>query len=363
MINLFQGRMTSKTRVLKAFHHEEPDRVPIDYSANSGIHNKLVQKLGVDPNNWNSLLEALGVDFRGVYLPYTGPNLHGQIEGRNIDPLWGIRTRWIEHESGGYWDFCDFPLEYADEDEVAAWPMPNPDHFAYDLVSEQCKHYKDYALYIGNPGLVDIINSTGMIRGMEQTLVDLATDEPAGLLYIDRKLDVQLKMTERVLEAAKGGIDFVYIGEDLGTQFAPMLSLELYRKHLRPRHQKFIDLAKAYNLPVMIHTCGSSSWAYNDFIEMGINVVDTLQPEAANMSPKYLKQTFGDRLAFHGCISTAGPLAYGSVEDIEKDVKETLDIMKPGGGFCLSPTHMIQDNSPVENVIEMYKTAHKYGAY
>ena len=56
----------------------------------------------------------------------------------------------------------------------------------------------------------------------------------------------------------------------------------------------------------MMHTCGSSSWAYEDFIEMGINVVDTLQPEAKDMAPAYLKKRFGDRLAFHGCISPPG---------------------------------------------------------
>ena len=96
---------------------------------------------------------------------------------------------------------------------------------------------------------------------------------------------------------------------------------------------------------------------------MGINAVDTLQPEAANMSPQYLKDHFGGRLSFHGCISTAGALAYGTVEDVIQDVKNTLEIMMPGGGYHFSPTHMIQDNSPVENVIAMYQAGHDYGVY
>lgn len=162
---------------------------------------------------------------------------------------------------------------------------------------------------------------------------------------------------------ANGLIDFVWIGEDLGTQIAPMISLELYRKVLRPRHQKFIDLAKAYCLPVMVHTCGSSSWAYEDFIEMGVDAVDTLQPKAANMSPSYLKSQFGGRLCFHGCISTAGKLAYGTPEEVQTDVRQTLEIMMPGGGYQLSPTHLIQDNSPAENVIAMYQAAHDFGRY
>ena len=113
----------------------------------------------------------------------------------------------------------------------------------------------------------------------------------------------------------------------------------------------------------MIHTCGSSSWAYDDFIEMGMNAVDTLQPEARKMEPAYLKKRYGHALAFHGCISTAGPVAYGTVEDVVKNCEETLQIMMPGGGYCFAPTHQLQDNSPTENVVAMYDTAHRCGYY
>lgn len=355
-------KMTSKERVLTAFAHGEPDRVPIDYSANAGINARLISCFNLEPGDWEGLYNVLGVDFRGVNVPYVGPKLHDDVPGRHVN-LWGTRTRWIEHETGGYWDYCDFPLKDATVEQIETWPMPSPDDFDYTEVMDVCKRYKDYAIYVGNPGLGDIINSTGMIRTMEQTLVDLITDDPAGLLLIDRKLDIQLEITRRTLEAAEGKVDFMWLGEDLGTQKSPLISLDLFRKHIRPRHQKLIDLAKAYNLPVMIHTCGSSSWTYEDFIEMGIDVVDTLQPEAKNMSPEYLKERFGGRLAFHGCISTAGPVAYGSVEDVVNNVRETLEIMMPGGGYCMAPTHALQDNSPTENVVAMYEAAHKYGSY
>jgi uroporphyrinogen-III decarboxylase len=113
----------------------------------------------------------------------------------------------------------------------------------------------------------------------------------------------------------------------------------------------------------MIHTCGSSSWAYEDYIKVGLKGVETLQPEATNMGAKHLKDTYSGRLFFHGCISTAGPMAYGTKEEVEKDVREVLEIMMPGGGYLLSPTHQIQDNSPTENVIAMYNSAHAFGEY
>ncbi len=155
----------------------------------------------------------------------------------------------------------------------------------------------------------------------------------------------------------------MWIGEDLGTQDSPLIGMELLKKHILPRHKPFFDLAKAYDLPVVMHTCGSSSWAYEEYIKMGLNAVDTLQPEAKDMSPEYLKRTFGGRLAFHGCISTAGPVAFGTVDDVVRYCRDTLKIMMPGGGYCFSPTHALQDNSPTENVVMMYETAKEYGIY
>ena len=170
-------------------------------------------------------------------------------------------------------------------------------------------------------------------------------------------------MLNRVLEKAKGKIDMVWTGEDLGTQHSPLISMEIFRKHIRANHQRLDDVAAAHNVPVAIHSCGSSSWAFEDFIEMGIKIVDTLQPEAANMSPEYLKKTFGGRLCFNGCISTAGPMAYGTVGETVENVRETFEIMKPGGGYFMAPTHMIQDNSPTENVVAAYRAALDFGRY
>jgi uroporphyrinogen decarboxylase len=198
---------------------------------------------------------------------------------------------------------------------------------------------------------------------MEQVLVDMATDDPAGLRLIDRRTDILHEIARRTLEAGRGKIDFLWLGEDLGSQRGPLISLPMFRKHIRPRMQRFVDLGKHFGIPVMIHSCGSSSWAFDDFAEMGIGVVDTLQPEAKDMAPAYLKKRYGDRLAFHGMISTAGPVANGTVDDTIKDCRATLETMMPGGGYAFAPTHQLQDNSPTENVVAMYEAARKFGAY
>jgi uroporphyrinogen decarboxylase len=354
--------MTSRERVRNAFAHAIPDRVPVDYYANPGIDRRLKAHFGLAADDDEGLRLKLGVDFFEIIPPYTGPELHRPVPHRKID-IWGIHTRWVEHANGGYWDFCDFPLRDADLETVERWPMPSPDDYDYAAIPQLCRTYRHYYLMVGNPGAGDMINTAGMIRSMDQVLMDLMTGEPACLRFMERKNQIQLAVLERTLEAAKGEIDLLWLGEDLGTQRAPLISKELFRRYIRPQHQQFVDLARAYGIPVMMHSCGSSSWAYEDFLEMGITIVDTLQPEALNMAPEILKRTFGDRMSFHGCISTAGVVANGTPEETREMVRCTLETMMPGGGYAFSPTHMLQDNSPSENVLALYDAAKTFGTY
>ncbi len=355
--------LTSRERVIRTFYHEKTDRIPIDYLANAAIDRKLKRHFGLQDDDDEGLRQALRVDFREVTVPYTGPVLHPPVKGLDVDPAWGFRRKWVTHNWGGYWEFTDFPLADLDMEKATTWPMPSADDFDYSVVTEQCKRWKDLALYVGNPGLGDMMNTTGFWCGMEMAYLSVGLKDPAWLTLIDRRLAIQLEMTERMLEAARGGIDFMWLGEDLGQQQGPLISLDSYRELLRPRHQKFVDLARAYNIPVMFHSCGSSSWAFEDFIDMGIAAIDTLQPEVANMEPAYLKETYGNRLAFHGMVSTAGPLATAPVAEFEKSLRELLDIVMPGGGYFLAPTHEIQDNTPLENALALYQRGYEWGWY
>ena len=356
--------MNSKKRVLTTLENKPADRVPINYLANPGIDGRLKKHFALDEQDDEGLRKALGVDFRVIATPFIGEKKHEDDPARDVvADMWGIRRKKVVHESGYYWDYCDFPLKDATVEEVAEWPMPTADDFDYSKVEQYCDEYKDYALVMGHAGWACIINTAGFFRGMTQVFMDLAMADPACMLLIDRFLDVQYEKTQRTLEAANGKIDMIWLGEDLGTQDSPLISMDMLQKLILPRQKRFFDLAKSYDLKIMMHNCGSSSWAFDEYIKLGLDVADTLQPEAVNTSPEYLKKTFGGRLAFHGCISTAGPVAYGTVQDTVDYCKKTLDIMMPGGGYCFAPTHALQDNTPTENVVAMYETAREYGKY
>ena len=356
--------MSSKERVRRTFAFEKTDRVTIGYDANPTVHAKFCRALGLKKDKMEPVYRALGVDYRQIAAPYIGKQLFHAPADRMVDPLEGCVMRKVENADGYYWDYCDFPLRDATDELFDSFPVPDANDFDYGAALEQAKSYGgQFALYVGNPGVPDVLNSNGRIMGMEDVLCHLVLKNEAALRFIGRRARFQLDMMEKLIATCKDYLDFVWLGEDLGTQIAPMISLELYRQTLRPIHAMFVDLAKAYQLPVLIHTCGSSSWVYEDFIEMGVRGVDTLQPEAVNMSPQYLAKKFGGRLNFRGCISTAGPLAYGTAEETEKVCRETLETMMGVRGYHFAPTHAIQDNTPVENLFAMYNAAHKYGKY
>lgn len=355
--------MNSKERALLAFAHQTPDRVPVDYLYNTGIDLRLKAHFGLREDDNEGLRQALGVDFRQLGgVRYTGPVLHPQLPGRHTSE-WGIRTRWVEHDTGGYWDYCDFLLKDATLEQIANFPMPSPDDYDYSGVEDFCDRYSEYCILAGNAGLPDIINASGMVWSMEKVLIHIADDSPAFQHYLDRRLAIQLEIWARILEKTNGKADVFCLGEDLGTQLGPMISLKMFRKFFRPRIQAYVDLGRSHNLHVMLHSCGSSSWAFDDFIEMGIDVMDTLQPEAKNMQPDYLKSRFGDRLSFHGCISTSGAVANSTVAGTIAHATEVLEAMMPGGGYAFSPSHQLQDNSPTENVVALYETARTVGRY
>jgi uroporphyrinogen decarboxylase len=361
-INKARETMGAKERVCRTFAHEKTDRVTIGYEANPGINRRLMDALSAKTEE--DLLRALGVDYRAINAPYTGPQLFEDIPDRQRNQLEGCVMRWVQHGSGGYWDFCDFPLKDAGDESFEKFPVPNPDNFDYGAALEQAKTWKkEWALYIGNPGIPDVINSNGRLTGMEDVLCHLLTGNEAALAFFHRRADFMLEMLERLLDKCDAYIDFLWFGEDLGTQHAPMISMDLYRQSIKPIHKKFFDLANSYNKPCQIHTCGYSSWVYDEFIEMGVTGVDTLQPEAKDMSPEYLKSRFGNRLCYRGCISTAGPVAFGTPPQVREYVRHTLEIMMRDGGYHFAPTHELQDNSPTENVVEMYQSAHDYGVY
>ena len=90
----------------------------------------------------------------------------------------------------------------------------------------------------------------------------------------------------------------------------------------------------------------------------GLDALNPVQTSAAGMDPKWLKETFGDKLAFWGGgVETQSTLPFGTEEEVREEVAERIAIFAPGGGFVFNPVHNIQPNTPPENIIAAYETA------
>jgi len=344
--------MTSKERVLCSLDWREPDRVPIQIYLTPEVRTRLAEHFGRA-----DFLDSLGVDFRSV-----GPRWKGKTRqprnGITYD-MWGAGYRRVEHESGGAYDEAVvLPLaKLKTMDDVEGYPWPSPDDYDYSGIPDQCEAAKDYAVCLGGAGVPDILNGVLRGRGMEQVLIDIATRDPVGLAIIDRRVDFWYEVIRRSLDAADGKVDILCLGEDCGNQNGRMFSPSDFEEVFRPRLQKFIDLAHRFGAKAMMHSCGDTHEIMPTFIEMGLDVLDAMQPEPPGMDPETIRATCKGKLAFCGLISTQRTLPHGTVEQCRAEARHRLDVIAKGGGYIFAPAHCIQPDTPLENVLAVYEEA------
>lgn len=347
--------MTSKERVLAAIAHRRPDRTPIQTYLTPEIERKLMDHFGLETPD--ALLERLGVDLRYVAPAYAGP-VPPVPPGSQLADEWGVGYVMFDHGHGGAYPEPNH-LALAQIDTMAqfeAYPWPDARNFAYDQAPGQCAAYAAYAVCAGHAGMPDIVNGVSRGRGMERVLMDIMTEDPVGVAIIDKRCDFYFEYARRTLEAARGGIDILCIGEDTGNQNGPMFAPEVFDAFFRPRLQRYIDLAHDFGCKAMMHSCGNTRKLMPRFIEMGLDVLDAMQPEPPGMVPEALKAEFGGRLAFCGLISTQQTLPFGSIEACRAEARHRLRLFEDGG-YIFSPAHCIQADNPIENALAIYEEA------
>lgn len=347
--------MTSKERVLQAIEHVQPDRPPIQIYVTPEIHERLGKHF-----RGSSYIEEFEVDFRSV-----GPA--ALREPRTPEPgsaiacydEWGTGYEMIPNSAGGvYAEARDLALARLETmDQVRSYAWPSPDDYDYSVIPKQVEQHRDYAICLGNAGIPDIINGVGRGRGMDRVLMDIIDQDEVGTAIIDRRVEFFYEVCRRGLEAGGGDIDILCIGEDLGSQKGPTMSLATFDGFFRPRLQKFIDLAHEFGAKAMLHSCGSTRMLQPKLIEMGLDVLDSVQPEPVGMDPVELKESFGGDLTFCGMISTQHTLPHGTVEECRREARHRIDVVGRGGGYIFAPAHAIQPDTPLSNILAIFEEA------
>ncbi len=198
------------------------------------------------------------------------------------------------------------------------------------------------------------------LRGLQEFMMDLARAPEIPLYIMDRLTDVLVENTRRFLEQAGDRVEMVYLYDDVGGQNSLLISRAMWRKYVRPRHEKLIAVARAFGKKVMYHTDGAVRPLIPEFIDMGVDVLNPLQPNAKDMAPSSIKAEFGDRLAFHGGIDIVDTLRVGTPAEVAAEVQDRVSRLGAGGGYILCSSHHIQADSPLENVLAMYAPELRY---
>lgn len=344
--------MTSKERVLAAMAHQQPDRCPIQTYLTPEIHQVLIEHFGT-----SDILPILGVDFRGVHERYIGPERRIP-DGCDVVDEWGVGYKAIQFPNGIYHEAVHLPLAHLNTlEEVEAYPWPVASLHDFSDIEAQCDALGEYAVCYGGAGTPDIVNGVSRGRGMEQVIMDIMLDDPVGVAIIDKRCDTLYERCRRALEAGNGKIDILCLGEDCGNQAGPMFPLDVFDRFFRPRLKRFYDLGHEFGAKVMMHSCGNTRKLMSRFVEMGLDVLDAMQPEPPGMVPSEIKAEHGDKLTFCGLISTQATLPFGSEADCRAEARDRLKVMGEKGGYFFSPAHCIQPDTPLENILAIYEEA------
>ena len=190
-------------------------------------------------------------------------------------------------------------------------------------------------------------------RGIENFLADMAGAPGFARRLLDTIIEKNLVMLENFLAIPE--IDGVLLGSDWGSQLDLLMSPAVWEEMIRPGERKEYDLVHAYGKDVWVHSCGNIEKVIPSLIEIGLDVLNPVQPEAMDL--RRLKERYGERLAFWGGISTQQTLPYGTPEQVKQETRAVRDLMSQGGGYILSPAQAVQSDVPAENFLALLEVA------
>jgi uroporphyrinogen decarboxylase len=185
---------------------------------------------------------------------------------------------------------------------------------------------------------------------MEELMTDMMSEDESATILLDRVTNVAC---EQASAFAAAGADILHLGDDIGTQRGPLMSVELWRTWLKPRLKRVIDAARAAKPDVLIfyHSCGNVSAFLEELVETGIDILNPVQPECMDFAAVHAR--VGAHVAFWGTIGTQSTLPFGTPEDVRRAVLDRFEICGKQGGLVLGPTHLVEPEVPWENLVAL----------
>jgi len=353
--------MKHRERVEMALSHEEPDRCPMQVSFTpefaERLRNELQAQTGKAHNphgggNTYELERALGED---ILLTSVGwANSYYQQEGSYVDE-WGIGWKPIEYTTpygaGHYTEIATHPL--AEDAAIASYRAPDPERpKLYEEAARVIREYKDEYWIVGVT-VTTIFETAWALRGYERILTDFVLNPDVAEALLEIPYRYHLAAARKLTQL---GVDMIWLGDDVGTQHAMLISPAMWRKYLKPRMANLIAEIKGINpgLKVAYHSDGVINPIIPELIEIGLDVLNPIQP--ACMDPVKLKLEYGQKLCFWGSLDEQHTLPFGKPDDVKNEVVRRLQTLGKGGGLILGPTHHVQLDTPMPNFWAMINT-------
>jgi len=381
--------MTSRQRVQAVLNHQLPDRVPIciGVSNATGIKTKpyqgLKRILGIQAEDrylydWpelgtvlpdESVLQRLHNDFRPVLDRFPKAVL---AQNQNRPPHtphmddWGSGSTEIEP---GVWFPGVHPLAQATTiEEIDKYPWPDmEDPYRVARVREEARRLSEQNQYaiLATPWLMFPLERAFSLQGMDQFLLNLAMHPDFAQALLRKITDVCLVHLGHFLDECGEYIDIIKIGDDLGTQERLLISPRMYRQMLKPLHAEIIQfIRQRTKAKVFFHSDGDVFDLIDDFIEIGVDILNPVQTSAGKMSDLgELNARFGNRIIFCGAIDTQKVLPFGTPEQVRQEVRRIIHLLGREGGYMLASVHTIMNEVPAENILAMVDAVEEFGVY
>jgi uroporphyrinogen decarboxylase len=352
--------MNSRERVLAAAERRKTDKVPTSLRCTPEVLQALISRLGVTTKQ--EVYDALDIDLRWIYLPFIGPaERSAAVMGSEGVDFWGCRNTKMGNKFNTYYEITGHPLAEAETvEDVENYDWPSLDWWDYDAIPKiiEAELQKDRRAIMFFAG--GAFETPWYIRGFEQFLMDLYLN-PDIVTAICSKVEEYYRLRAlRVLEAAGGMIDIVGSGGDLGGETALLLDPNKWRELIKPYTASLIQTFKQLGLKTFYHSDGAITSVIEDFIEIGLDILDPIQVGAAGMTPEELSPKFGSRLTFHGAIDEVHLLPHASPEEVYRETGRVISILGQNHGYIVSPTHQLQGDTTVDNVLAIYRAVNDF---
>jgi uroporphyrinogen decarboxylase len=366
---------THRDRVNKAISFEKPDRTPRDFAAVPEIWNKLGNFFGI--HDRHEILKFLDVDCRIV--SYDSFCRHPDYDLDKVDmnasqerssvggmwrfteadgsttDIWGAKRKKVKVRSGVLEQFSSYPLESAQNiDDLKKYNWPQPDWWDFTHLRSFINRFNDTEIYNIRYRLGSFFETAWSLYNFEKFQLDLALNPYMPQYVMERIAEVHLQNLRTVLVIAGDLIDIVYFYDDIAAQDSLLISPNMYNEFIRPFHESVIQLAAKYGKLTMMHCCGSVYPLIDTLIEMGLRILNPIQPLARDMNPEKLIKEFGNRIVFHGGIDVQQFLPNATPEQVKNKVDYTCNTLGASGGYIMAGSHHIQADTSLENVLAMH---------